>query len=83
MNRLFQQLNGTTQRSLSLPNNIKQMISNFKAIRNPQAVAQKMLSENPQLQQAVNMANGNPEQAFKTMCKQYNVDPNEIMKMLK
>ena len=83
MNNLFQQLNGTTNQSLSLPNNIRQMINMFKGISNPQAMAQKMLSENPQLQQMIQMSNGNPEQAFKSMCKQYNVNPDDIMNMLK
>lgn len=81
MNNLFQQLNGN--QSLSLPNNVKQMINMFKGIKNPQAMAQQMLSQNPQLQTAIKMAGGNPEQAFKNMAKQMNVDPNEIMNMLK
>ena len=62
MNKLFQQLN----QSRSLPSNIRQMVQTFKAMRNPQQ-----------------MANGNPEQAFKNMCKQMNVNPDEIMNMLK
>ena len=83
MNSLFQQLNGTNHQGLQLPNNIKQMVNMFRGMSNPQAMAQKMLSENPQLQTAIKMAGGNPEQAFKTMCKQYNVNPDEIMNMLK
>ena len=79
MNSLFQQLNGN--KSQSLPSNIRQMISMYKM--NPQAVVQQMLNSNPQLQQAIKMSNGNPEQAFKTMCKQYNVNPDEIISMLK
>ena len=67
----------------SLPSNIKQMVQMFKGLKNPQAMAQQMMSQNPQLKSAIQMAGGNPEQAFKTMCKQHNVDPNEIMNMLK
>lgn len=81
MNNLYQQLNQS--QNLSLPNNIKQMINMFKGMKNPQAMAQQMLSENPQLQTAIKMANGNPEQAFRTMAKQMNVNPDEIINMLK
>ena len=81
MNKLFQQLNQS--KSPSLPNNIRQMAQNLKALRNPQAMAQKMINENPQLRSALQMANGNPEQAFKNMCQQMNVNPDEIMNMLK
>ena len=81
MNKLYQQLN-QGQRN-SLPNNIRQLISRFKMINNPQSVAQQMLNQNPQLQNIIKMASGNPEQAFKSMCKQYNVNPEEIMNMLK
>ena len=59
------------------------MAQNLKALRNPQAMAQKMINENPQLRSALQMANGNPEQAFKNMCQQMNVNPDEIMNMLK
>ena len=79
MNSLFQQLNQTT----AIPNNIKQLVNSFKFMSNPQAMANQMLNSNPQLQNVIRMAGGNPEQAFKTMCKQYNVNPDEIMNMLR
>lgn len=82
MNKLFQQLSPTASPKMSLPNNIRNMANTFKAITNPQAMAQKMLSENPQLQSIIQAANGNPEQAFRTMAKQMNVDPDEIIGML-
>jgi len=81
MNNLFQQLNANS--GISLPNNIKQMITMFKGMKNPQAMAQQMLNQNPQLQTAIKMAGGNPEQAFKAMAKQMNVNPDDIMNMLK
>ena len=59
------------------------MIQTFKAMRNPQVTAQQMINENPQLQSVLKMSNNNPEQAFKTMCKQMNVNPDEIMNMLR
>lgn len=81
MNNLFQQLN--QNQSLSLPSNIKQMINMFKGMKNPQAMAQQLLNQNPQLQTAIKMSGGNPEQAFKAMAKQMNVNPDEIINMLK
>lgn len=82
MNSLFQQLNQTRSAN-SLPSNVKNMINSFKAMRNPQAMAQQMINQNPQLKSAIQMAGGNPEKAFKTMAKQMNVNPDEIMNMLK
>ena len=82
MNSLFQQLNQTRNVN-SLPSNIKNMINSFKAMRNPQAMAQQMINQNPQLKSAIQMAGGNPEKAFKTMAQQMNVNPDEIMNMLK
>lgn len=55
----------------------------FKGVSNPQAMAQQMLSQNPQLQTAIKMAGGNPEQVFKALAKQMNVNPDDIMNMLK
>lgn len=81
MNSLFQQLN--QNQSLSLPSNIRQMIQMLKGASNPQAMAQQMLQQNPQLKSMIQMANGNPEQAFKNLAKQMNVNPDEIMNMLR
>ena len=83
MNKLFQQLNPTVSPAkLQLPNNIKNMINAFKGVSNPQAMVQKLLNENPQLKALIEAANGNPEQAFRNMAKQMNVDPEEIINML-
>ena len=79
MNNLFNQLNPISR---SLPSNIKQMISMYKGISNPQAMAQKLLQENPQLASLIQAANGNPEQAFRSYASKMGVDPNEIIKML-
>jgi hypothetical protein len=59
------------------------MIQILKGASNPQAMAQQMLQQNPQLKSMIQMANGNPEQAFKNLAKQMNVNPDEIMNMLK
>lgn len=82
MNSLFQQLNQTRSVN-SLPNNVKNMINMIKGMKNPQAMAQQMINQNPQLKSAIQMAGGNPEKAFKNMAQQMNVNPDEIMNMLK
>lgn len=78
MNSLFQQLNPQRQ----IPNNVKEMISKLKMIKNPQAVAEQYINNNPQLKSLLQAANGNPETAFRNLAKQMNVDPDEIIKML-
>lgn len=55
----------------------------FKYASNPQKMAQEMLMNNPQLQSIIEANNGNYEQAFKSMAQQMNVDPNDILSMLK
>ena len=79
MNNLFQQLNPISK---SLPNNVQQMISMYKGLSNPQAVAQKVLKENPQIASLIQAANGNPEQAFRSYANKMGVNPDEIIKML-
>ena len=79
MNSLYQQL----KPKMSFPNNVKQMAQTFKALQNPNAMAQQMLNENPQLQALIKASNGNYEQAFRNLAQHMGVDPNEIMGMLK
>ena len=82
MNSLFQQLMGTQTKS-QLPSNIRSMIQNFKMLSNPQQYVQQAVQNNPQLQSILQASNGNYEQAFRNMAKQMNVDPDEIIQMLK
>lgn len=82
MNNLFQQLNQNQQR-MSLPNNVRQMINNFKALQNPQAYLQQQLNSNPQFKSLIQASNGNYEKAFRDMAQQMNVDHNEIINMFK
>lgn len=81
MNNLFQQLNQSQR--MSLPNNVKQMINNFKMLNNPQAYIQQQLNNNPQFKSVIQASNGNYEKAFRDMCKQMNVNADEIINMLK
>lgn len=83
MNNLFQQLNPKQSLANLLPSNIKNMIQMMKGLSNPQAYVQQAMQNNPQLKSALQAANGNPEQAFRTMAKQMNVDPDELISMLK
>ena len=78
MNSLFQQLNPTRQ----LPTNIKNMIHQFKNMSNPQGMVQQMLQKNPQVNSLIQMANGNPEKAFRDLAQKMNVDADEFIREL-
>ena len=80
MTNLFNQLNPLSQR---LPSNAMNMIKAFKGIKNPQQMVNQMLEQNPQVKSLIQAANGNPEQAFRNMAKQMNIDPDEFINMLK
>lgn len=66
-----------------LPNNVQMMIKMFKGMNNPQALIQQALNNNPQLKSVLDAANGDPEKAFRDMAKKMNVNPDEIINMLK
>lgn len=66
-----------------LPNNIQMMIKMFKGMNNPQTLIQQALNNNPQLKSVLDAANGDPEKAFRDMAKKMNVNPDEIINMLK
>lgn len=55
----------------------------LKYSSNPQKMAQEMLQSNPQLQSIIQANNGDYEKAFRSMAQQMNVDPNEIINMLR
>lgn len=79
MNPLYQQLNP----KISLPENVKQMITKFKSLSNPQSMVQNLIDSNPQAKALIQAANGNPEKAFRDLAQQMNVDADEIINMLK
>lgn len=81
MNNLYQQLNQSNQNSMM--SNIKSMIAKFKGFTNPQAYIQQQLESNPQLKSILQASNGDYEKAFRNLASQMNVDPDEIIKMLK
>lgn len=84
MNSLYQSLNRqVASQNNNNMNGIKQMINRFKALSNPRAYLQSQIQNNPQLQSILQASNGNYEQAFRNLASQMNVDPNEIISLLK
>lgn len=60
---------------------IKQMVSQIKAMGNPQMMLQQM----PQYRQAmeyINANGGDPKTAFYKLAQERGVDPNEILRQL-
>lgn len=85
MNKLYQQLQGQSPSSLPNLNKVKQMMNMFKGAGNPQQLLNNMLSQNPQMQnvmQLVNNSGKNPKDLFYELAKQKGVDPNEILRQL-
>ena len=54
----------------------------IRAMKDPQAYAQQMIQQNPQLQEVLRKYNGDPRAAFNAVAKQMGVDPNEVMRSL-
>ena len=55
----------------------------IKAAKNPSALAQTMVNQNPQVQKMIQDAGGDPKKAFYNAAKQKGIDPDEIINMLK
>jgi hypothetical protein len=64
--------------------NVKNMMNMFNFARNPQQTLMNMAQSNPQVQEVMKMCEGkNPKDVFYQKCKDMNIDPNEILKMMK
>lgn len=64
---------------------IRNMVNLIKNAGNPQALLNNMISQNPQMKQAIQYVNdngGNPKAAFEKLAKEKGIDPNEIQKMI-
>lgn len=62
---------------------VKGLMNQMKAFGNPNLAIQQMAQSNPQMQQIMQMCQGqNPKDVFYSMCKQQGVDPEQILKML-
>ena len=59
------------------------MINTFKGLSNPNAMAQQILSQNPQIASLIQASNGDAEKAFRNLAQKMNVDADEIIQMLK
>ena len=81
--QILQQLGKS--RGLTIPPQIKQMISFVKMSKNPQAAMQQLIQNNPQLQQVmqmIQMSGKDPMALMETLAKQKGIDPQEIMDLL-
>lgn len=56
----------------------------LKIANNPEQALMNMAQNNPQLQEVINMCNGqNPKDVFYQKCSQMGIDPNQILGMMK
>ena len=62
---------------------VKQAMNMAQAAANPNAMVQRLLSQNPQVQQLIQQAGGDPKKAFYTLAQQMGVDPEQILAQLK
>lgn len=65
---------------------IKNLMVMVQNSQNPQAMLNNLMSQNPQVQNAVNIINqygGNGQQAFYETCKQRGIDPNQVLSQLR
>ena len=67
-------------------NNVRQMVNMVKSARNPQAMLDQLMRNNPQYRQVTELINqngGDPKRAFYALAQQQGIDPNEILDMLR
>lgn len=63
---------------------IRQMVSAFKAVANPQAALAQMAKQNPQVASIMQMCrNKNPQAIFAEQCRQHGLDPDAAMQQIK
>lgn len=62
---------------------VKQAMNMAQAAANPNAMVQRLLSQNPQVQQLIQQAGGDPKKAFYTLAQQMGVDPEQILSQLR
>ena len=62
------------------------IINTIKAAKNPSAMIKQLASQNPNVANAINLANqygGDYQKAFYEEAKRRGIDPNQILGMLK
>lgn len=65
---------------------IKNMMNMIRSARNPQAMLQFMMQNNPQMRQVmdlINQSGGDPKAAFYRLAQEKGIDPQQILDMLK
>ena len=61
------------------------MVNAIKSARNPQAMLNQLMQNNPNYRQVANIINqyGDPKRAFYALAQQQGVDPNEILDLFR
>lgn len=72
MNPMLQMMNNNGN------SNMKNLISQIKAAKNPQTFVQDLLNKNPQLQVFINQC-GSPKAAFYQLAQQRGIDPDGMV----
>ena len=62
---------------------LNQTINAVKTAKNPNAMVQQLLNQNPRVQQIIQQYGGDPQKAFYGMAQQMGVDPEQILSQLK
>ena len=65
---------------------IKTTMNMLKSAKNPELFMQNMISQNPQMKQAMDYVNangGNAKEAFYKLAQENGIDPEQILNMLK
>lgn len=65
-------------------NQVKQIYNMLRSSSNPNELLNRMLAQNPQMAQAINLvrSNGNYEQVFRNMCQQRGINADEFIRSL-
>lgn len=82
-NPMLQALRSQPANNLS---QIKNMMNMIRSARNPQAMLQSMMQNNPQMRQVmdlINQSGGDPKAAFYKLAQEKGIDPQQILDMLK
>lgn len=83
MNPLMQMMGGAPAAGNPAIQSIKRMMGMYRAAQNPQAVLQQIAQQNPMVSQIMQMSRGDLKDTFYQMCREKNVDPDDILAQLK
>ena len=59
------------------------MWNTLKTISNPGQALNNMIQSNPQLKEAMEMSNGDPQKAFYSLAEKKGINPEDILNLLK